>query len=113
MLFKPLWPVVEYVVNYDYIVNVLCVNKDNQALKCDGKCYLAKQIAKEAEQGNQNPFEKKQSKTDIQHIVFFHSFSEFKLLIEYKQDGKENFKAIYLANSNLYTFDIVAPPEVA
>ena len=46
MLVKPLWPIVEYVANYDYIVEVLCVNRDRPELNCDGKCYLAQQLAK-------------------------------------------------------------------
>ncbi|HUH26053.1 MAG TPA: hypothetical protein VLY87_05465 [Flavobacterium sp.] len=46
MLFKPFVPVMEYVVNYDYIVNELCVNRDNPKLKCNGKCHLAEQMTK-------------------------------------------------------------------
>src|SRR5690606_41102997 len=36
MLVKPIIPVVEYVVFYDYIKNELCVNKDKPELKCNG-----------------------------------------------------------------------------
>ena len=60
MLLKPLWPVADYIVNYDYIVNVLCENKDKPQLNCDGKCYLAKQLAKEIEDDGKNPFEQRQ-----------------------------------------------------
>lgn len=42
-------PIVEYIVFYDYIKNELCVNRDKIELKCDGKCYLAKQLAKASE----------------------------------------------------------------
>ncbi|WP_243389315.1 hypothetical protein [Avrilella dinanensis] len=46
MLFKPILPLVEYVVFYDYIKNELCVNKDKPELKCNGKCHLMKEMAK-------------------------------------------------------------------
>ena len=71
MLVKPLWPIAEYVMNYDYIVDVLCENKERPKLNCDGKCYLAKQLAKESGQDDTNPFNERQSRTEILHIVFF------------------------------------------
>lgn len=46
MLIKPVIPVVEYVVFYDYIKNELCVNKANKAMGCNGKCHLMKNLAK-------------------------------------------------------------------
>ncbi|GLB52467.1 hypothetical protein NBRC110019_15070 [Neptunitalea chrysea] len=46
MLCKPIIPVLEYIVFYDYIKNELCENKDKPAMHCNGKCHLAKQLAK-------------------------------------------------------------------
>lgn len=46
MLVKPIFPVFDYVVNYDYISQELCVNKEIKIMGCDGKCYLVKQLAK-------------------------------------------------------------------
>ncbi|WP_279196663.1 hypothetical protein [Chryseobacterium indoltheticum] len=43
---RPLIPLVEYAVNYQYISEELCVNRKNVALNCNGKCYLAKELAK-------------------------------------------------------------------
>ena len=43
---RPLIPIIEYHVNYDYIANVLCENKDRPYLECNGKCYLEKQLKK-------------------------------------------------------------------
>ncbi len=58
MLARPFWPVVEYVINYDYIVNTLCENRDRPELQCNGSCYLSKQLAKQLEDSESNPFEK-------------------------------------------------------
>jgi hypothetical protein len=46
VVFRPLVPLVEYAVNYNYISEVLCINKNNVELHCNGKCYLSKQLSK-------------------------------------------------------------------
>lgn len=113
MLVKPLWPIAEYVMNYDYIVNVLCENKDKPQLKCDGKCYLSKQLAKEAEQNKSNPFGEDQAKTEIQHVVFFQSLLQMDLQVFLSQTKMENLRFIKVLVSNLFTSDISQPPELA
>lgn len=45
-MLRPVMPVMEYYANYDYIVNVLCENKDEPVLECNGKCYLKKEMKK-------------------------------------------------------------------
>ncbi|MBX9808301.1 MAG: hypothetical protein K2X95_10950, partial [Flavobacteriaceae bacterium] len=53
MLLKPVFPVIDYIVNYEYISKVLCVNKDKPKMHCNGKCHLMKELAKAAE--NEKP----------------------------------------------------------
>lgn len=57
-IFMPVIPLVEYVINYDYISEVLCENKDKPQMSCSGKCYLQKQmkttIEKKAPSENEN-----------------------------------------------------------
>lgn len=43
-MLRPIAPLVEYVINYDYISKVLCINKDTPELKCNGKCQLMKKL---------------------------------------------------------------------
>ncbi len=45
-MLRPIVPVIEYNLNYDYIAKVLCINKDEPDLGCNGKCQLAKEIKK-------------------------------------------------------------------
>ncbi|WP_430615432.1 hypothetical protein [Flavobacterium sp. JP2137] len=45
-VFKPVLPIAGFVVNYDYIKNELCENKDRPELHCNGRCYLKKELAK-------------------------------------------------------------------
>lgn len=59
MLLKPVLPVVEYVVLYDYIKNELCENQEKVEMKCNGKCHLAKEMAKASdapEKGNDKKY---------------------------------------------------------
>ena len=44
-MMRPLLPILEYYANQDYIVAVLCENRNKPAMACNGKCYLAKELA--------------------------------------------------------------------
>jgi len=45
-MFRPILPVIDYFVNYDYIAEQLCENRNKPILACNGKCYVAKEIEK-------------------------------------------------------------------
>ncbi|MCW3162137.1 hypothetical protein [Chryseobacterium oryctis] len=45
VVFRPLVPWVDYAVNYTYISEVLCINKNVPQVHCKGKCYLSKELA--------------------------------------------------------------------
>ena len=53
-IIQPMYPVMEYLINYDYIVNQLCENRDKPVLACNGKCYLGKQV-KESQETRKDP----------------------------------------------------------
>ncbi len=46
-VFRIVFPLIEYTVNYNYITEELCVEKDNPDNNCHGSCYLSKQIERE------------------------------------------------------------------
>ncbi len=69
MLFKPVLPVAEYVVLYDYIKNELCINKDKPELKCNGKCHLKKEMAKASNTDSDK--EKHRFSTTENHIAVY------------------------------------------
>lgn len=112
MLIKPLWPIAEYAVNYDYIVENLCENKDTPSMQCDGKCYLAKQLAKESEGSEKNPFEGKRFNLEIQYISSFESLLVLGSAINCDSAVKNNYKGIQTLIPGLYTTDIAQPPEL-
>ena len=101
ILLKPFFPVIEYVVNYDYISKVLCVNKEKPKLHCNGKCHLMKELAKNAESENPISTNKKITSQETV-IVFFQEINSFTILpIFFPKMKKVN--GIY---SNLYSYRI-------
>ncbi|MEO1447961.1 MAG: hypothetical protein AAFV07_00450 [Bacteroidota bacterium] len=54
VVFRPLWPCVDYAVHQQYFAEVLCPNKDRPELKCQGKCVLMQKI-QAAQQEPQSP----------------------------------------------------------
>jgi hypothetical protein len=51
---RPLLPILEYYANYEYISEVLCINKDKPMSTCNGKCYLNQQLKKTQESEKQD-----------------------------------------------------------
>ncbi|MCS4303062.1 hypothetical protein [Chryseobacterium sp. BIGb0232] len=49
---RPVLPLVNYAVNYDYIVQNLCENREIPQSTCKGKCYVEKELAKTERQSN-------------------------------------------------------------
>jgi len=98
-------------MNYDYIVNVLCENKDRPELQCDGKCYLSKLLAEESGENQKNPFSERQSKSEIQHLVFFKSIVDHPFLYQNLLQRADNFKTTVKLVQRLFSADIAHPPE--
>lgn len=99
MLFKPVIPVVEYIVFYDYIKNELCVNKDKPEMKCNGKCHLMKEMSK-ASDTPENGQDKKHFSVEL-HEVFLNDLQETFVAFSPKQIMTEKINSFY---NNLYTY---------
>ncbi len=47
---RPIAPVIEYVIDQEYIAEFLCINKDRPELACEGKCYLMQMLQEQEDQ---------------------------------------------------------------
>jgi hypothetical protein len=112
MLLKPLWPVADYIINYDYIVNVLCENKDKPELQCDGKCYLAQMLAEESGQNEKNPFEQRQISVEQVQPICFESISVFDFPELFSFLLNEPIRYSKILFSSPHVLDLIQPPEV-
>ena len=111
-VFSSLLPYIEYLVNYNYIANELCVNKDNPEMHCNGKCHLKKELEKTVktatpiENDNENP------------VVVVSNDENFALLNKYKVwvsaplfELENNYKHINTLLSNDIYHNIFHPPQ--
>ncbi len=111
MLAKPPWPLVDYIINYDFIVTELCENKDRPELKCDGKCYMAKMFAKESRNDHKNPFAEG-GVHEIPIILCLNSMTDCDV-IKWNSPCSENpINNSPHLHSLLFVFEIIQPPEM-
>jgi hypothetical protein len=76
ILVKPILPVLDYVVNYEYISKVLCINKAKPKLQCNGKCHLMKELAKTSESETPISSNKKTASHELE-VLFFEEIKSF------------------------------------
>jgi len=112
MLLKPILPVLDYIVNYEYISKVLCVNKSKPKLQCNGKCHLMKELAKASE--NEVPISSDKKITSQQfEVLFLEEIKSFKIISIFFY----NKQKIYSSYSNLYFYlncaSVFHPPTFA
>lgn len=112
MLSRPLWPLVEYAVNYDYIVEKLCENKDKPEMECNGKCYLTKQLAEEAAGEKENPSSNKTSKIEIPQIIISENLPEFIFAYNTEISSVNGFGYQPDLYNSLFVSGILHPPQL-
>ncbi len=109
LFFKPVFPVLNYVVNYDYILKELCENKAKPELECNGKCHLKAELAKASKENI--PASQESKNIVILDLLFLETLSEFKfnkLYVE-KQKVSIAYSRLYF---RLHSTGIFHPPTV-
>jgi hypothetical protein len=106
----PAFPIIEYLVNYEYIANELCENKDNPLLGCNGKCYLEKQVKKQLnldhDQEEQIP-----PKVDFEKYV---TLKTKKFEYYFQDQISDQEESVFYDNlkENIYCSSLLRPPIV-
>ena len=109
MLLKPAFPVIDYVVNYEYISKVLCVNKAKPKLQCNGKCHLMKELAKTSESEAPISSDKKMAPQQFE-VLFLEEIKSFKIASIYyyeKQKTNSDYSNLYF---HLNSASVFHPP---
>lgn len=78
----------DYVINYEYIATQLCENKEKPELKCNGKCHLAKELAKASEEEKPISQNKKNQTSEIE-FLYFNQVTDFNFKTIFKFSRKE------------------------
>lgn len=89
-------PFFDYIINYDYIINELCVEKDEVVNDCCGSCVVTENLENVLKDEEQNaPQDRHQERSvkelmphfvssyDIPVFDFFYSISIYPLIMEY------------------------------
>jgi len=101
-ILKPILPVLEYAINYDYIVKELCENRDKPKMACNGKCHLMKELSKAYKKSAHHEFE----------VLFFED-KNYTLSLNQEFSTECNLNSEY---SNLYFYQnsilVFHPPTV-
>lgn len=111
MALRPLWPLAEYIINYEYISTVLCENREETEMKCNGKCYLSKMLARQQDREQENPFESSSVKVDHNPIIHIETG---KYSFPGQKAGADAPQMEYWQSnlfSTLFVFEQVQPPE--
>lgn len=112
MILKPILPVVDYFVNYEYISKVLCENKAKPALKCNGKCHLMKELAKASEDEKPIKSDKKDNSKQEVEVLFFSEQKNISFLYKF-DSNKSNINSNYSNNySFLNSIFVFHPPTI-
>ena len=98
-LVKPVFPLVDYAINYEYISKVLCENIAKPELQCNGKCYLMKELAKNTENEKSLPTDKKGS-TSEKEVLYFAEACAYCTFCKMDMNSL-SISSLYL---NLYSF---------
>lgn len=61
--------VADFYANQDYIARTLCVNRNNPAMHCAGRCQLCKRLNNDTRQDQNNP----ERRAEIKEVLFLGS----------------------------------------
>jgi hypothetical protein len=93
-------------INQDYISAVFCINKDKPTMKCDGKCYLKKNLETSREERQSKPIPPPSEKS----FVAYFEMGCNPPIPESASKSKTRFTYLNLFPSGL-TREILHPPE--
>lgn len=100
---------IDYAIRYDYYVNVLCENKDNSEMKCNGTCQLS-EVNSDSNDNSQKPTIPNSSKIEIS---FFIPSNQISLdIISDLSNSAISFAELNLNKSSLYQEVPTLPPQV-
>ena len=100
-------PILDYAVNYQYISTQLCKNRDKPELRCNGKCYVKKEIQKSSE--NENTKESKIQITSIDAFVLNENL-DFSRITQFKDKVENNFQNNFHSVLKPYLGSVFHPP---
>ena len=111
-LVGPVLPVLDFMINYDYIARELCVNRDKPVLACNGKCYLEKKMVENNESLSHHSDKPVPPKLEqIAFPVFIVSETIKYAALTFESMTKSDFY-YRVTFSTGYIFSLLRPPQI-
>lgn len=107
--FSEVWIHLDYYVNFDHIVNNLCINRFAPAKQCDGKCYLKTKLEKNDSEEKRKP----QKKTSIKYVYLIPMSPVAPQNSETNKVGKVLFADHHSWKTSDWEFQLLRPPASA
>ena len=100
--FNSAFILINYQLNKEVIAQKYCVNKDKPQMKCNGKCHMKKELAKNENRNNKTNFskEKEMAKLSVERLH----------LVNLVFSAKQNHFPPYFMNFPSDRSDIASPP---
>jgi len=105
---KTLMPFLDYLVNYEFISEVLCINKDKPMSTCKGKCYLSQQLKEAQEIEKQN---KKIPTVEQERIPMIIDNSKLPKILVSVLDSKQQCEFYQFSLKDLFISPPTPPPK--
>ena len=105
-VFRIVFPLIDYAVNYSFIVHELCEQKDNLDNLCMGKCHLQKEIKKSIEHSS----DRSDELVLLNLIDIPHNFTS-NIFYHIRKTSKVIFYCIYLAKISNDIEPVIPPPK--
>lgn len=106
ILSKPVIPLLDYAVNYEYISTMLCVNKTKPKLECNGKCHLMEELAKSSEKETPLSSDKKNITQQFE-VLFLEEIKSFRMESIYSFEAQKintNYFNLYFCLNSTSVF---------
>ncbi|NML57996.1 hypothetical protein [Chryseobacterium cheonjiense] len=103
---RPVLPLINYAVNYDYIVKNLCENRNIPQSTCKGKCYVSKELAKTEKQSTTN----QTAKISGIDVFISHEILSFSMNNQFNVSNKKSDSSYINFHTSEYFSRIFHPP---
>lgn len=112
VVLKPLFPLVDYALNKEYISKNLCENRNKPKMNCNGKCHLMKQLKKATADVPSDGNTTKGNSGQEENVVYVNSIFSFNAEVSTSQTAT-NFYLNTFSNKlpSSYLKDIFHPPR--
>ena len=108
VMVKPMAPVTAYLLQYDYIVNELCVGKDDPKSTCKGACHLKFSLEQAESPDTESPAPPANLELEEFPIAFPGAFA---MVAQHAQSTTDYLSAMQLPKESFWE-DVSPPPEI-